>query len=497
MKKITYSLLSIMVICALVFTASAAPAAGNGSHLSTLVSSALRLMFETDNVTIHAKAAFSLDGTQFKALDATLMQDGYNSFMKISLDTPKPDGTVYTGGYTVIGQGDTAYWMETYKGPYFFETFMMPHDTVIRKTPVIQAAAQFARQFASLLSAGIQEHIGLTEDGGMQKYRVSLSGGEIPDTLNAAFNLAAAAYFRSLSPLGPAAYTASAVYEDWDGLFAFYYREATGRTMPKGFMEDAMTGPGPSNDLYNTISDMMNRNIEDTIKKYTSGVVYFRSDGNVEWYGTYADYMRAAGVAYVYYTDADAAFRAFYQKKTGEELSAIVLKTIRNSANEALVKVYTDMWEKMDAYYKGIALADADAVAIRVDGSGGYTLLDTMDEPNGITVTRRIISMLSEIAVSSADCEVTLDGSGNPLKATGNAAFSITDRAGQSQALDITFDLAASSYGETSVAAFDPNAFGVSSYNDYAAELYAEEVETDYPETVMFNGVEYLSRVYR
>jgi hypothetical protein len=497
MKKTFSALFAIITVCALAFTASAAAAGGESNHLSVLVSSALKLAFETDNVTLTAKARFSLNGELFKTLDGTLKQDGYNSYLKIMLDTPKSDGTVYTGGYTVVGEGDTAYSMETYNGPYYQKVPLVPANTVIRKTAVAGAAAKFADQFAELLGSDVEPYITVAEESGVQRYKVSLAGNQIPAAMNTAFNLVTAAYAPLLGSSGATVNQVSTVYENWDELFAFYYQKVTGKVMPKGFIEDAMAGSESSYAVYKTVAETMDKETGAAAQEHTRGVVYFRSNGQAEWYDTYTEYMRSAHLAYTYYSDADAAFRAFYQQQTGKELTGIDLKTIQSSTNEALNKAYSDMWDKMDTYYKAIALADAKAVAIRVDGDGSYKLLNTVDEPTGMTVTREITGTLSEIKVSSVACEFTLNTDHNLLSANGDIVFAVTDTAGAVNTLGITFSLAASAYGETSVAAFDPKDYGVTNYDEYTAGMSASDTEqVVYPETVIFDGVEYLSQVY-
>ena len=77
--------------------------------LSTLFNAGCKLLFNTDNATLNAHATFSYDGELFKTFDGKYIQDGVNSYMNVSLQTPKSDGTVYEGGYTVISNDGIAY----------------------------------------------------------------------------------------------------------------------------------------------------------------------------------------------------------------------------------------------------------------------------------------------------------------------------------------------------------------------------------------------------
>lgn len=45
----------------------------------------------------------------FKHLDGRYVQDGSDSLMELSLKTPKKDGSIQQSGYTVVGNGGTAY----------------------------------------------------------------------------------------------------------------------------------------------------------------------------------------------------------------------------------------------------------------------------------------------------------------------------------------------------------------------------------------------------
>ena len=77
--------------------------------LSVLYRAGSRLLFGTDNATLKASATFTYNGMPFKTLDADYLQDGVNSQMALRLLTPREGSAPVATGFTVVGNGDTAY----------------------------------------------------------------------------------------------------------------------------------------------------------------------------------------------------------------------------------------------------------------------------------------------------------------------------------------------------------------------------------------------------
>ena len=75
---------------------------------------AVKLLFYTNNVTLNAKAEFSLDGEWFKTADISLKQDHNRSVRQLQLTSPKADGTERKNGYTIVTEGYTLYLMEDF-----------------------------------------------------------------------------------------------------------------------------------------------------------------------------------------------------------------------------------------------------------------------------------------------------------------------------------------------------------------------------------------------
>ena len=88
------------------------------------------LLLDTENVTLSGHAVFTLDGEVFKTFNGTYQQDGSDSRMQVTLDTPMEDDSVYTGGYTVTVNDGVAYSVET-AWPYQVGTTHVGWDKTI------------------------------------------------------------------------------------------------------------------------------------------------------------------------------------------------------------------------------------------------------------------------------------------------------------------------------------------------------------------------------
>ena len=495
MKRKKIALRAAVLLCTLAFMASAAGNTGTGNRFSALVTSAVNLAFRTENVAISATARFSLDDVWFKAFNGTIKQDGTGSYLNVSLDTPKAGGKVFTSGYTVIGKEGIAYSMETRNGPYYTQNPANLNNSVIRETPLTKAGVQFAELFAGLLGGNLEDAITVASENGIDTYHIDLAGSAISDAMNSAFNLGVSSYVGMQYP-GSGQPVVDVEFEDWDALFAWYYRQETGKAMPEGFMNSMNTGKTASQKLYDTITKAMEDDRLAALAQHMDGVVYFRADGKVEWFASNADYLRSAHIIRTYYADRDAAFQAYYEKQTGKALDNTTLAVLKITTNEVLLKAFTDMWDKMDVYYRDIAKADPQAVGIYVDDSD-YALMNSTEEMEGMTVTRKILNTFGKIAVKSVICDIKLDSQGRLLSAKGDAAFALENSAGLPHTLQVTFDLTASGYGETKVASFDPKEFGVVRDTEYWSSRLPDATDpSTYPETVMFNGIEYQSLIY-
>ena len=70
----------------------------------------------------------------------------------------------------------------------------------------------------------------------------------------------------------------------------------------------------------------------------------------------------------------------------------------------------------------------------------------------------------------------------------------VLDEHGQSNDLQITFELTADRYGESKVETFDPAAFGIMTYEEFnksGLPLPSKQYTSELPETVTFEGIPY------
>lgn len=482
------------VFCAVAVTTASASPQREDSLLPELTRSVLGLLFDTDNVTLKVEATFLLDGEWFKTAHIVLKQDGTQSIQQVLLDTPRIGRAVYQGGYTVHGDGDKAYAVETWGGPFYTEHPHVPDHSVVRKTALSQAAASFAEQFSVLLNDSVGKAMTVTDEGGEKVFRLSLGVGEIPAVFNAAFNLATTAWAKMhYSGYGE---QTSVEYEDWEALFAHYYQELIGEPMPEGFFDAAMMGQEELWHTYEAIAQTMQEDYQAAVTRYDSGLVLFRADGQLEWFATRADYLRSEGLVFVHYEDAQAAFQPYYEKTFGTPLSEDFLAIIPYTSNEALLKAYSDLWQEMDASYKKLAEEDPNAVAVYVGADGSWTLLDSTDDMDGLTVTRKLMGTLVQITLSSAEGEMMLDSENRPMSIKGDVSFAVTDALDVTRSLQVSFHLDASHYGKTLVPAFNPEDYAVVSQDEYWYPFTEEGMApVSFPEKVTFAGKEYASMV--
>ena len=85
MKKKRRYLFSLLALCLCLALGLSALAEG---ALGTLYRAGTRLLFDTENASISARAEFSYNGLPFKTADAVYMQDGVNSQLDVRLKTP-------------------------------------------------------------------------------------------------------------------------------------------------------------------------------------------------------------------------------------------------------------------------------------------------------------------------------------------------------------------------------------------------------------------------
>ena len=199
MKKWIAALLSVL----LVFTFAAAALAEN--QLRFFADGAMKLLFETGNVTLTGQAEFSLDGYRFKTAELTYMQDDTNSFYQLHLLTPRRDGLDgpdRESGYTVIANGEKVFVMEVfYPGMYKTGT-TGAQSTILRKSVQMGLMTEVLSVLVDQADALAGEQAFTVQPDGQGGSTLTVAlGDDVPDLVNAALNIfyqfAAKRYFET------------------------------------------------------------------------------------------------------------------------------------------------------------------------------------------------------------------------------------------------------------------------------------------------------------
>lgn len=519
MKK--FRRVSLIAVALIACVAIALTALGEGA-LSTLFTSATDLAFKTKNVTLNANAKFTYDGAWFKTLDGTYVQDGGRSLMRVMLDTPKEDGSVYTGGYTVVGEGTRAYSVETYNKGYYTEASTLYSETLMTSNAMTNALVDFGALFLDMAEGSLSDKITVSDGENGKQYAIKLQSGDMPKALDSALSLLAQVVAQKRYGITPAAERAAETYclvefEDWNALFMGLYQTITGEPMPDDFF-DKLWGEDEAAskklfEVYSNICEVIDGITNEQYNTYHSGVSYIRADATVQRFDTQEEYIVAAGQQYAFYDDMDATFRAYYQETTGQELTEDMQTAIRFSGNDDLWNAYYDMTTAMDEKYVAFAKADGKAVSVRVHADGTHTLIyeAEREDYSGATVKYQILYAMNALSLDSADCVFTLDQQGRLASGKGSVTFNVIDANGKAHPLAIEFDVQADGYGTSEVKAFDPADYNVTDFETFWAQKQANEaaqnennaegepegdLETsgeldNLPASILFNGVEY------
>lgn len=512
MKKTTLRILA----CAMALVMLCAGALAEGSAV-TIFESARALAFNTDNVTLSAGARFSFDGEWFKTLYGEYRQAGENSFMRVMLDTPYADGSVYTGGYTVVGNGSRVFSNDTKQGNYYMETSTTPSSSVLRDTTLTQAVTALAGTAVQTLDSELSAHISETAADGVRSFAISVDG--VPALLNDAMTYVLVEYIDShyfISKNQQIDSDITFVYEDYSQLLNHCCRTIYGADMPESIYDDMYSADSrtaaDAQEKYDRITSAVDEITSAAMAEPDGGLLYILSDGTYRWYEDEEDYMRSESIKNVIYADFDAALRVYYEKTYGQPYTDELAQAIMLSTNEELWSAYLAVSTAMEQSYLDEFKDDEMAVSILVHDDGTaepkYHLTN-----NSETVTRRILRMLDKLTLDSLNAAVTLDKASNLTSAVGTADFTVSDRRGRTHTLRVEFDCTAADYGTTQVDEFDAEALGFVSYDEFmrqgdAGESDEENAEKQnmswdayqalldsLPDQITFAGQEYDTRI--
>lgn len=446
--------ISLFLIAMLLFSACAWAEGG----LYPLTNAANKLAFLTENVTLKAEARFSYDGAWFKTFHGEYRQDSLNSYMSVMLDTPCADGSVYTGGYTVIGNGGSSYSNDTYNGNYYTTNSCEPSRTVLKSTSSLRKLGDLVLSAASLLNDATADAVALRD------HTVTVNWSNPPQLVNSVLTLMAAQLIES-QELDWGHYT-SIYYDDYEAYLAHTYETIYGSQMP----EDIYIDP----DLYSTLEPVYAAMYNETTQASVDligGILLVHNDGTTEWFESEEAYLLADGRYYIYYDSYFDTLSAYHAEKYGQPFTDETLDTIGFSNNPDLWEAYDELNNELSARYADIVPQNADTVALLIHADGSYDELSVLPSPSYLTTTRRIAMNFSALKIDHVDAVGTLDDDGNLLSAEGVASFTIIDYHDNEHLLSVEFSCSASDYGTTHVGEFRPEDYGFVTYEQYVSEI--------------------------
>ena len=504
-------ILTAAALClALVFTLTALAE----GKLLTLWNAGTQLLLETSNVTLTGDATFTYDGQEFKHFTGTYRQDGSDTYMKAMFDTPRDDGTTYTGGYTVIANDGQVFSMDTNTPLFYRQSNASTKESILTNTVVRTSLTRFGGLLLDMMEEKMSDAVTQEENADGTQYHIRLQKGQAPEIADAALTLlvqiAAKQYF-FVDPqdaawmFEPTDNKISVTWEDWDASMRTLYEETYHTAFPKNFYDllwDGNGNPLPEQKRYDEVTDKMADMVENVRARYETGVAVIGADLEVVHYDTYDAYIVAKNRQEVFFDNHAAAVGRYYEKLTGTPLTREMIKAA--ASNREMHEAMHDLTAQMVEEYAAIA-REAKASGIMVHADGSYSLTNDVRALSksvyfaNMTPTRRILHTMREMAIGDTDVKVQLDRQGRVLSLTGSVTLLVRDYMDMEHELSVTFEATAGAYGESRVEAFDPSAYGVISYSDYHAGNYdpalfeqtETEPEPELPDTIIFNGVEY------
>ena len=529
MKKSHRVLLTVLAVGLVLAIAVSALAEG---VLGTLYSAATRLLFNTENATLKAHADFRFNGEWFKTLDADYVQDGIDSLMDIKLKTPNEEGTILNSGFTVVANDGLAYSIEPVSNPYVYEVSNHQTSAAILSTTVLRRAIlNLGGAVVGAAEGALADKIAVAPQAdGSTQYHIQLAEGDTPDLINTAGTLVAQMFAKRFFYVDYDLMEdqeeeeqdyCDIGYADYDALFALTYQKVHGEPLPENFYDQMWLEDGSLNHevyaRYEAVSDKMNEDYMEALSnQYNTGAIMIHADGTYTHYDTLDAYMADNGLQEVVYDQYEETFRQYYEKVTGTPLSAAEMRAIWASENEELWNAYMVLADQMEAEYLQMVRADKKASAIQVHADGRTRMIydyRAFMQSQGVryyayTLTGSILETMRALELGDTDVSVTLDSEGRITAAAGVAHVLVGDPWGGQNDLEISFDLSAGQYGSSVVEAFDPDKYGVMTWEEYVAkeqqgllpavfEIPTElPEEIEIPETITFNGVQYEVMAY-
>ena len=507
-----------LLLCGILCLTIACAAFAEGKLL-TIWNAGSKLLFDTDNVTLMGYAEFTYDDEVFKSFSGTYTQSGANSYMQAMFDTPKDDGTIYTGGYTVFANDGTAYAIDTAQ-PHFYRTNGTSRaHSILTNTVIRNSLMRFGGLLLDLMEDRMADAITQTVDDEDTEYAICLHNGEAPEIADAALTMLIQLVGKQYFYTDPQDFVNHLNYQNasvtvltryWDEMLAYEYEKIYGEPLPENFYNLLWDENGEETELmarYEVLLDKLNEVYPKYQAMYDKGVVDVQIDGSAIYYETRDAYILASNNQEVFYEDSTRPFMAFYEEKTGTPITLEELKLIRNSENYELIDAYCAMHDEMYEMYRSIAIENkASAIIVHADGS--YTLSNDIESVSMLNVlsyltpTQRIFYTLESAELDMVDMVVDLDTQGRIRTVSGTVGIITHDLLGFDHTLTVTFSGVADLYDISTVEVFDPDKYGVVSMYEYYQMADEQQITdvvqptTTAPQTIVFNGVEYPLFIY-
>ncbi len=448
------------------------------NSVGTLFDAAVRLAYNTDNVTLSGEATFTYDGELFKTMHASYKQDGINSYLSYMLDTPKDDGRVYTGGYSVVGLGSDVYANDTYWGNYYYTGNQVISDSILTSNRQVLAMLSLARTLAVTAESLGLHTVDVNEDGTEYNFKVN----ELPSYINdTAFYLVLdyinEHYYRNMWNTPDVLSVNTPIYYcDWEGFVRSLYERLYNVPAPEDFYAD---GEQERMTVVFTWADQISAELS---RQYEGGSVLINTDGTHEWFANESDCARAAGILDVSFKNLYASLSSYYTELTGLELTQDMFNVLVYSPNAELWNAYYNFYQQTEEHYKQLAL-EQDPLALKaVVREDGTIVTENVLSKGYYSVTEQILGTMASAGLKSLDAKVTVDSEGRLTGFIGQCELSMTDIYSVDHVIGITFDLTASDYGTTYVnPAFDPAEYGWVSYAEYIENVNSDTAGTEEP----------------
>lgn len=483
------------------------------TDLSILFKQGCALAFNTENVTLSGKAEFFLDGKSFKQVEAGISKDGLDSLWNINVFTPLHDGSTRHSGYSVLGKDGVA-WFHDFDTEYYGDCGVDPSRSVIRSgilKEAFTAAGTVIANVGSLLSPGTVSSEN-AEDGSLRVH-VQADENSIPEAIQVFLPEMLSSVSWELGYGSPGMFVGNdwepvpqVIYEDYDILFACTYEQMYGEPLPEDFWERIQKNDqedAPETEALFTVMDKIG---ETEQQAWLTGKPYsvILTDGSIVTFDTEEEYLHLSANIPLIFDNRDAAFRAYYQEVTGEQLSREAESVVFGPISDPdLEQAYLEMLNGMYEKYLSAAREVPDALGVHIYADG---MAEALTQPDQLRAARErftpfqsLMYLMQQIRFKKVDFVFTSDAQDRLTGVNGEAVFLVTVEGDILHELTVKLDCSASGYGLTDLSSLTPEtALGVPDFeswwlanmeNDFEPE---EEPLPAYGSMVLFNGQKYL-----